>query len=323
LEERLVAMLRYHEINKTVNKEQAYTLPSAAGDTVWIHFDPDNKEKFDDFITKMDIHPLALEGLKQFSDIPKINIFKNEAIISLFAIQDDYTQAKITILIGENYVITKEDESVDLLTQLKKLFIEHPEKMETSGKILYHIFDKVASVDLKMIDQIADSIQELERKVFDRPFANEIARSIHRWKSSLHELRQTIEAQDQVMATITRKELRFVDEDTALYFKDLTSSYSRVVNALDSFKEALNSIFNLQMTLKSDHANSIMKTLTLVSAIFLPMTFIGGLYGMNFENMPELRWRYGYGYALFLMFGIGTAIALIFRARGWWGKKNN
>lgn len=315
-------MLHYDMTNKSVNKEQAYTLPSSSSDTIWIHFEPSKKDRFDEFISQMNIHPLAIKGLEQFSDIPKIDVFKNEAIISLFAIQDDYTQAKITILIGENYVITKEDENIDLLAQLKQLFIEHPEHMETSGKILYHIFDKVSSVDLKMVDRIADNIQELERKVFDRPFANEIARSIHRWKSSLHELRQTIEAQDQVMTTISRKELKFVDEDTALYFKDLNNSYTRVVNALDSFKEALDSIFNLQMTLKSDHANSIMKTLTLVSAIFLPMTFIAGLYGMNFESMPELKWRYGYGYALLLMLGIGSGIALFFRAKGWWGKKN-
>lgn len=315
-------MLHYDVTSKNVKKEQAYTLPSSSSDTIWIHFDPSNKERFDEFISKMDIHPLAKKGLEQFSDIPKIDVFNNEAIISLFAIQDDYTQAKITILIGENYVITKEEENIDLLAQLKQLFFEHPEQMETSGKVLYHIFDKVSSIDLKMVDRIADNIQKLERNVFDRPFENEIPRSIHRWKSSLHELRQTIEAQDQVMTTISRKELKFVDEDSALYFKDLNNSYARVVNALDSFKESLDSIFNLQMTLKSDHANSIMKTLTLVSAIFLPMTFIAGMYGMNFESMPELKWRFGYGYALFLMFGIGAAIALFFRAKGWWGNKN-
>ncbi|WP_335377819.1 magnesium transporter CorA family protein [Bacillus sp. JJ1122] len=314
-------MLHYNVTSKNVKKEQAYTLPSSSSDTIWIHFEPTNKERFDEFISKMEIHPLAKKGLEQFSDIPKIDVFNNEAIISLFAIQDDYTQAKITILVGANYVITKEEENIDLLAQLEQLFFEHPEQMETSGKVLYHIFDKVSSIDLKMVDRIADNIQKLERNVFDKPFENEIPRSIHRWKSSLHELRQTIEAQDQVMTTISRKELKFVDEDSALYFKDLNNSYARVVNALDSFKESLDSIFNLQMTLKSDHANSIMKTLTLVSAIFLPMTFIAGMYGMNFESMPELKWRFGYGYALFLMFGIGAGIALFFRAKGWWGNK--
>lgn len=314
-------MLRYDNSLKMVNKAEIYALPSSNTDTIWIHFNPDNQQNFYDFIKNMNIHPLAKKGLQQFSDIPKIDVFKNEAIISLFAIQDDYTQAKITILIGENYVITKEDENINLLSQLKKLFIDHPEFMKSSGKILYHIFDKVSAVDLKMVDKIADQLQSLERDVFDKPFANEIARSVYRWKTVLHELRQTIEAQDQVMNTISRNDIKYVDEDTALYFKDLNNSYARVVNALDAFKQSLDSIFNLQMTLKSDHSNAIMKTLTLVSVIFLPMTFVAGLYGMNFEFIPELKWRFGYFYALALMFGIGALIITLFRIKGWWGKK--
>lgn len=314
-------MLRYDNTLKSVNFTEGYALPSSTSETIWIHFNPDHQQEFYDFIKTMDIHPLAKKGLEQFSDIPKIDVFTDESIISLFAIQDDYTQAKVTILIGENYVISKEDENIDLLSQLKQLFFDHPEYMKTSGKILYHIFEKVSAVDLNMIDRIADELQELERYVFDQPFANEIARSVYRWKTVLHELRQTIEAQDQVMNILSRKEMECIDEDTAFYFKDLTNSYTRVVNALDTFKESLDSIFNLQMTLKADHTNAIMKTLTLVSVIFLPMTFVAGLYGMNFAYMPELKWRFGYMYALLLMFGIGTVIMTLFRIKGWWGKK--
>ncbi|MCZ0756953.1 CorA family divalent cation transporter, partial [Anoxybacillus sp. J5B_2022] len=80
------------------------------------------------------------------------------------------------------------------------------------------------------------------------------------------------------------------------------------------------SIFDLQLSLKSDHMNVIMKTLTLVSVIFIPMTFIAGVYGMNFEVMPELTWKYGYAYAWGLMAGIGISIAIYFKKKGWWGK---
>jgi len=89
----------------------------------------------------------------------------------------------------------------------------------------------------------------------------------------------------------------------------------------EDYSNVLTGIFDLQMSLKSDHMNSIMKTLTLVSVIFIPMTFIAGLYGMNFENMPELTWNFGYGLALVVMFGIGISIALFFRSKGWWGKR--
>lgn len=314
-------MLKYSHDKQLVDQVDAFSLPSNDGDIVWIHFDPSKKEKFLSFIESLSIHPLALTGLKEFSDIPKVDVFKKEAIISLIAIQDDYTQAKITILVGQNYVISKEDENIDLLAKLMKDFIEHPEHMSDTGKVLFHIFDKVTSTDLTMIDRIADQIQALEKKVFVVPFENEIARNIYRWKATLHELRQAIEAQENVMKSIGQSEFPFINEDAGFYFKDLLNNYSRVVNALDAFKENLNSIFNLQMTLKADHSNAIMKTLTLVSVIFIPMTFIAGLYGMNFEIMPELKWKYGYLYVLLLMFGIGISIALYFRKKGWWGNK--
>ncbi|HYK72124.1 MAG TPA: CorA family divalent cation transporter, partial [Pseudoneobacillus sp.] len=102
---------------------------------------------------------------------------------------------------------------------------------------------------------------------------------------------------------------------------DLKENFSRVTSAFDAFKENLNGIFNLQISLKSDHTNAIMKTLTLVSVIFIPMTFIAGLYGMNFENMPELRMKNGYFYALTLMVCLGLSIMFFFRIKGWWGKR--
>ncbi|MFZ3589620.1 magnesium transporter CorA family protein [Bacillus sp. DJP31] len=264
---------------------------------VWIHFSPSKKDQFTTFIQSLDIHPLSKEGLLEFSDIAKIDVFKNEAIISLIAIQEDYTQAKVTILVGENYVVSKEDENINLLYSLKEHFRRHSERMSHPGKILFKLFDKIISADLTIIDRIADEIQTLEKRVFVVPFENEIARDVYRWKVTLHNLRQAIEAQESVMEAMKHSEFPYMNEDYGFYFKSLMNNYSRVVNAMDTFKENLNSIFNLQMTLKADHSNATMKTLTLVSVIFIPMTFIAGLYGMNFEVIPELKWKYGYFYA--------------------------
>lgn len=316
-------MLIYHAATKTVTKQDSPTLPSSKDDIAWIHFHPTNADQFELFIKELNIHPLALKELQEFSDIPKIDVFKNEAIISLIAIQEDYTQAKITILIGHNYVISKVEKDLQLAKNLEKPFIENPESMSHTGMILFHIFDQTISQDLEIIDHIADEIQSLEKKVFKDPFENKIARSVYRWKATLHELRQTIEAQEDVMETINSETFPFTNEESGYFIKSLNNNYSRVVNALDTFKESLNSIFNLQMTLKADHSNTIMKTLTLVSVIFIPMTFLAGLYGMNFEIIPELKWDYGYLYALVLMLITGVSIAFYFRKKGWWGKGEN
>ncbi|RLQ93364.1 magnesium transporter CorA family protein [Falsibacillus albus] len=316
-------MLIYSSENEQVREVDQMALPALEGNIVWIHFNPDKKHDFHTLLHELKIHPLAKKGLEEFSEIPKVDVFKHEAVVSLFAIKEDYTEAKLSILVGENYVITKEEQSIELLEQLKSDFLVHPEYMSHTGQILFQIFTKVTMGDLKMIDRIADQIQEIERNVFDRPFDNRIARKVYRWKTRLHRLRNGIEAQGNVMETMSRSDFPFINEEAGFYFQTLNNNYTRVVNALDSFKENLNSIFNLQMTLKADHSNAIMKTLTLFSVIFIPMTFIAGLNGMNFTIMPELKWKYGYLFALILMFSVGMAIALYFKSKGWWGEQEN
>lgn len=316
-------MLIYSANNNTVTKKEGISLPNSKEDIAWVHFHPSNSDEFEPFIKQLNIHPLALKGLQEFSEYPKIDVFKNEAIISLIAFQQDYTRVKITILAGHNYVISKVENDLQLAKNLEKPFLDDSKSMSHVGMILFHILDQTISQDLEIIDQIADEIQGIEKKVFVDPFENKIARSVYQWKAILHELRQTIEAQEDVMETISSDKFPFTDEESGYFMKSLNNNYARVVNALDTFKESLNSIFNLQMTLKADHTNTIMKTLTLVSVIFLPMTFLAGLYGMNFEVMPELKWDYGYFYALVLMMVTGFSIALYFRRKGWWGKGEN
>jgi magnesium transporter len=212
---------------------------------------------------------------------------------------------------------------LDLLKVLPKKFMENPHFMSSPGHILFRIIENISISFLESIDNIADEIQALEKSVFIDPFENKIGKSVYRWKVMLHELRQIVEPQEGLLKQIGKADFPYINEDAGFYFQDLQSNYARIVAAYDTFKDSLSNIFNLQISLKSDHTNAIMKTLTLVSVIFIPMTFIAGLYGMNFEWMPELKWRWGYFYALILMFGIGGGITLYFRIKGWWGTKKD
>ncbi|ARP42568.1 Putative metal ion transporter YfjQ [Geobacillus thermodenitrificans] len=111
-----------------------------------------------------------------------------------------------------------------------------------------------------------------------------------------------------------------MNAETNPYIDEVASRFACVPAALDAFKESLSAIFDLQLSLKSDHMNVIMKTVTLVSVMFLPMTFIADVYGMNFTFMPELKWRYGYPFALLLMAAVAALIVLYFKRNGWWGE---
>lgn len=314
-------MLKYNKKKQTLEKIERFNIPNH-DEIIWFHFD--SNESIEQQLAQLDIHPLAKQLFTKHSDYPKINIFKNEAVLSLFMIKEDYKTIKMTILVNNQLVLTHtEEEQAEFTHNLVKFFSENQIKMEQTGMILFHLINGLSEHYLTAVDEIADEIQRIEKSVFKDPFENEIGKRVYRWKTKLHELRQVVEPQENVIKMIAHSDFPFGDEESGFYFQDLKENFARVTSAFDAFKENLNGIFNLQISLKSDHTNSIMKTLTLVSVVFIPMTFIAGLYGMNFEYMPELRIRNGYFYALALMLSIGISIMTYFRIKGWWGKKRN
>lgn len=310
-------MWLYQASNNQIQKLDTFSIPNQ-DEVAWFYLDHSNKKQI---IDQLPIHQLAKKNLLHFSEIPKVNEYENEVVLSICSITPNYETVKVNILAAKNYVITIVDEKEKKLFQpLPTLFQEDPKQMAHPGQILFHVINTATDHILTAIDEIADELLKLEKSVFKDPFENQIGKTAYRWKSRLHGLRQMIEPQEEVIKVAGKEDFPFSNDESRFYFQDLESDQSRIISALDTFKENLMSIYNLQMSLKADHTNAIMKTLTLVSVIFLPMTFLAGLYGMNFEHMPELKWRFGYGAALILMFGVGTIIAAFFRVKGWWGK---
>ncbi|WP_147534842.1 magnesium/cobalt transporter CorA [Bacillus marasmi] len=311
-------MLLFTSTTGQIKTVQSFHIPRDDDEILWFGLRCDIQ---DPSLTQIKMHDHAKQSLLTFSDIPKVNEYKNEAVICLTALDNSFETEKINILVGKNYVITIEEKGIiGLKDSLTKLFNEEQMRMSHTGHILFHIINVISANYLAAIDEIADEILNLEKSVFKDPFENRIGKTAYRWKTKLHELRQIIEPQESVIKEIVTKEFPYTNEESTYYFQDIESDYSRIISAIDTFKENLVSIYNLQMSLKADHSNAIMKTLTLVSVIFIPMTFIAGLYGMNFEKMPELSWHYGYPAALIVMFGGGLSIAMFFRIKGWWGK---
>lgn len=308
-------MLCYKKKENKITDLKSFHAPGK-DEQIWFHSRDENELKA--CYEKVNIHPLARRAMKSKDGEPRVDVYKDHAFICVKIIQDDLSFVSLNIVVGDSFIISTAMKVIKDIEEIQKQFKEHPEQMVSTGHILYHIMDAISSDYLEMVDIIADDIQQIEGKVFIKPFANEIGHEIHNKKYKLHEMRQIIEAQENVIKDIGHTEFPYVDEESGFYMNDLIQSFSRVTGAFDSFKENLTSIFDLQMSLKSDHMNVIMKTLTLVSVIFIPMTFIAGLYGMNFERMPELKWDFGYLYGLLLMFGIGGATATYFKKKGWW-----
>ncbi|BDG47073.1 magnesium transporter CorA family protein [Parageobacillus sp. KH3-4] len=306
----------YNDMIANVNNRYA----PAGKDACWLHFTKASKTDLERLLQTISVHPLAKQRLLYGTDIPMVDEYERCLFISLFIIRPRLQIMKIQMIVTEQYMISYAEENDPLIEQVKEKLLHHREHASHPGYVLYYFLDVSTRRFLQVIDDIADRIQSLEKQVFKTPFANEIGRNIYRWKVWIHELRQITEAQEEMMKLLQHTKFPYIHAETNPYMQDVAGRFSRITAALDKFKETLSGIFDLQLSLKSDHMNVIMKTLTLVSVIFMPMTFIAGVYGMNFEAMPELKWKYGYVYALLLMAALGISIALYFKKKGWWGE---
>ncbi len=313
---------RYNITNHSVETVDEFLLPTD-NEILWYHFNNKSFDELTTIIESLHIHPLAKKKLLHSDHKPRINVFKNEAILSLYALTKLFKPTKINILVCRNLIISYiEDHEIDLFRYVTQEFSQNYIKVDHAGHVLYQIFHEVIEKFLISIDRFANEIEEIERDLFNDPFRKDLDQKIFNWKVQLQDLRQLVEPQVNVINQIVEADFPFLSQDAGFYFNELKENYERIINALDNFKESMGGIIELQVSLKSDRTNDIMKTLTLISAIFLPMSFIAGIYGMNFVNMPELKWKYGYLFCIVLNILIGVIISIYFNIKGWWGRKH-
>jgi magnesium transporter len=311
-------MLKYKKSLNRTGEIDHFDYPDSDETLLMFYNTPEEMNK-DELLQKMEIHPLASHAFSSFSEHPKINIYANHAVVSTFYLDtENFKPIRINLLIGNQYLIAMSENILPFRKKLVKDFIENPEHMKHVSYMLYYLMKDIVDSYLEVVDKLSDEFLDLEKQVFVDPLKREIGHNVYRWKSRLHNLRQYVEAEEFVIQKMGHDDFEFASDESGFYFKDLLSSFSRVTAAFDSYKENLKGILDLQMSLKSDHMNRIMKTLTLVSAVFVPLTFIAGLYGMNFEYIPELRWRYGYFYVLTLCLILAVLIMGYFKRKRWW-----
>jgi magnesium transporter len=243
--------------------------------------------------------------------------YKNQTYLSFYAVRPkDMTPIEMAIVIGKNHVVTIYYDEITFLDDIYEEFQKVEGRMENSGSILYHILDRCVDEYRLLVDDVEDKVDKMERGIFRNPYIR-IAKDIFHLKRLLHQVRRYMAEEKNIMSAISHQNLPYMSTDADVYFIDVYDHISRVVDSLDSYREALTGLLELQMGMKADRMNEIMKTLTIVSSIFLPLTFIVGLYGMNLKNMPEMSWPYSYPVVLIVMIVIAVGLIIYYKRRKW------
>ncbi len=278
-----------------------------------------------------DVHPLALEDVVNGHQRVKVDRYPNHMFFVVYMAEDDEDLGteQLNVFIGRDFVITIREEWDRSLAPVRQRVAHTEGRMRRTGTdyLGYAILDSVVDHYFPVLDIVSERLEALEDEVLERPGPALVAR-IQGVRRELNALRRAVWPLRDVIGELMRLENEAViAPSTMIYLRDLQDHVLRVIDLVESYRELAASLMDLYLSSISNRMNEIMKVLTIISTIFIPLSFIAGVYGMNFQierspwNMPELTWRYGYPIALGLMLAVALGLLLFFRRKGWLGAR--
>jgi magnesium transporter len=300
----------------------------AAGQRMWIDLERRSAEAETLLADVVKLHPLTIEDIWASRSRPKIDDFDEYLYVIVHGIgaanHDKLQTVEIDVVIGPNWLITYDPAGLvsdDVGTEL-----DHSARVMAKGIawLAHALLDRVVDLYMPVIDQLDSEIEQLENDVLDKagtPRGRGVLAKILAFKRRLQELRRMGIHQREILLRLSRGELDEIPPDALPFYRDVYDHFLRISDISEGYRDLVTSALDAYLSVQSNRMNEIMKALTLMSTVMMPLTFIVGLYGMNFKHMPELDWIWGYPAVLVLMVVVVTGILVWFRHRGWIGSR--
>ncbi|MEJ2535726.1 MAG: magnesium/cobalt transporter CorA [Calditrichia bacterium] len=273
--------------------------------------------------TRYNIHPLILEDILNTDQRPKVEITDNYIFIVLKMLSYDpekheINAEQVSLIMGENYVITFQEREGDVFNPLRERIENGKGRIRKSGPdyLTYAIIDIIIDNYFLVLELIGEQIEYLEGNVLENP-DHTLVQRIQRMKRELIFLRKSTWPLREVISGITRDETSLITEATHPYLRDLYDHTVQVIDTVETFRDMVSGILDIYLSSVSNRMNEVMKVLTIIATIFIPLTFLAGIYGMNFEYMPELKWHWSYPVLWLVMIGIFIGMLFYFRRKKW------
>jgi len=269
------------------------------------------------------IHPLIIEDIFNIEHMPKIEDIDNSLFVTLknlnWSDSDQIIESEqVSIFLGPNILITFEEKDTTIFTPIVERLKDGKGKgrMRQEDYLCYLLIDHIVDHYYILLDHTDDQIEELEKLLIENP-TNELSYSFLRLKKNLMTLRKTINPLKDEIRYLSREDSVVLSDYTRQYLGDVSDHLTFIIQSIDSFREMISSMMDLLMANNANRMNSIMKTLTLVSTIIIPMTLFSSIYGMNFDYMPELRWKYSYPVFLAALATMGASMYFFMKRKNW------
>ncbi|HXG64329.1 MAG TPA: magnesium/cobalt transporter CorA [Blastocatellia bacterium] len=301
--------------------EEISNLCEAPPNIVWVDVADPTSQDFDELAKEFGFHHLSIEDCRNEHQRPKVEEYSGYYFIVLYEAElvlDRHLELReLNIFLGKNYLVTVHSQPIRAIQTAERLWREWADLAERgTGLLAYLIIDSVVDDYMPLLDTLSDHMDVLEDKIFS-DFQPAAIEEIFRIKKELLFLRRAVTPLRDVFNTLLRREQPVFSRETTIYFQDVFDHLIRVADTIDTLRDMLNSTMDAYLSISGNRMNMVMKRLTSISTILMSVTLIAGIYGMNFDYMPELKWRYGYVGTLVAMLAVGVAIYLYFRKIKW------
>lgn len=244
--------------------------------------------------TKFDLHPLVLEDIANTGQRPKIEDYSNYLLLIIKKLQyndkeEELQTNQISLILGLNWIISFQENEDNLFNPIRERLRNKISIIRKNGAdyLLYSLIDSVIDNYFIILEKIGQQIEEIEDELVENP-TPETLQTIHKLKRQMISLRKSVWPLREVISRLERWETKLIKKSTHIYLRDVYDHTIQVMDAIESFRDMLSGMLDIYLSSMSNKMNEVMKVLKIIATIFIPLTFIAGIYGMNFRTMPEL-----------------------------------
>ncbi len=309
-------------VERSVDFEAIDRELAAPGSQLWLDIESPQDSDIALLRDKFHFHPLAIEDATRAGERPKVDLYNNYYSLAFFATRLAGETGELELIhfhlfVGANFLVSIHDQPMaQVADSMRRWELKDGPLPPKIGAAVHALLDAVVDEYFPLMDQIADRVDDLEDSVFTQ-FSPKSLETIFHLKKGLLNLRRVVAPERDVLNHLLRRELPvFTTEDVA-YLQDVYDHLVRVTDSVDTYRDLLSNALDSFLSVQSNRLNEVVKVLTIASIVLMSNSLIAGIYGMNFLFMPEIRWPYGYGWALGLMGTVSLSLILFFRWRKW------
>ncbi|MDD5195663.1 MAG: magnesium/cobalt transporter CorA [Candidatus Omnitrophica bacterium] len=290
----------------------------------WINVDGIHQtEILEKLANCFELHPLILEDISDTDQRPKAEDLDTYVYVVLKMMTYGFEESEIqleqiSIILGNNFVISFQQDVGDVFDPIRERIKNGKGRIRKMGPdyLAYALIDAIVDNYFNVLDQFGDRIEFLEEETISGPDAS-VLKEIYHLKREMIFLRQSIWPLRDLLRGIERSESHLIKDTTRIYFRDIQDHVIHIIDSMDIFREMLTGLIEIYLSSLSNKLNEVMKVLTVIATIFMPLTFITGIFGMNFRHIPWLEKHWGFFASLTIMFSIGAYMFVYFKKRKW------